>query len=110
MAEPDFYYLTQMIGGYLHQDMDLEADSVPEAISIFAIKADAKTRAGLLTEMEEFSQRYHNRADEEFASRFGHDFVPAEIGQTLSEFFWMTAAIIEDPAAYEQYVHEGKSV
>jgi hypothetical protein len=110
MSDTQFYFLGQLIGGYLHQDMDLEADSVPEAVSVFAEKADAASRAGVLADMADFLQQYHNRADEEFASRFGHDFLPGEIGQTLGEFFEMTAAIIENPSVYTRYLDESSAV
>ncbi len=109
MADQQFYFLGQMIGGYLHQDMDLEADSVPEAISIFAARADTASRDGVLADMADFLQKYHNRAAEEFASRFGHDFVPEEIGQTVGEFFEMVTAIIEDPSVYTRYLDEGSA-
>ena len=106
MAEQAFYNLGQMIGGYLHQDMDLEADSVPEAISVFAGKADTATRQAVITEMRAFLQQYHNRAAEEFATRWGHDFEPREIGQSVDEFFDMVTAILADPSVYIRYVDE----
>jgi hypothetical protein len=92
----DFNFLGQMIGGYLHQDMDLEVDSVPEAISNFALKADAATREGVRVDMTNFMDRYHNQAAEEFAKRFEHDFVPEEVGQSVSEFFDMVSAILDN--------------
>jgi hypothetical protein len=92
-----------MIGGYLHQDMEIEADSVPEAISIFASKADTATRRGVEVDMKKFLERYRDQADEKFANCFGHDFVPAEIGQSLDEFFAMVTVILDDPAAFLHY-------
>jgi hypothetical protein len=92
----DFNFLGQMIGGYLHQDIDFEVDSVPEAISNFAEKADAATREGVRADMKNFLDRYHNQADDEFARRFGHDFVPAEIGQSAGEFFNVVFAILDN--------------
>jgi hypothetical protein len=106
----DFYFLGQMIGGYLHQDMDLEADSVPEAISIFARKADAATREGVRTDMKTFLDRYPNQAGEEFATRFGHDFAPEEIGQSVSDFFDMVTAILDNPASYSRYLDESRAI
>ncbi|TDK39685.1 hypothetical protein E2F50_06165 [Rhizobium deserti] len=106
----DFYFLGQMIGGYLHQDMDLEADSVPEAISIFAGKADAATLEGVQVDMKTFLERYHNQAEEEFAKRFGHDFVPGEIGQSVGQFFAMVTTILDNPASYSSYLDESNTV
>ncbi|MDP9837058.1 type IV secretory pathway TraG/TraD family ATPase VirD4 [Neorhizobium huautlense] len=104
MTGQDFHFLAQMIGGYLHQDMDLEADSVPEAISVFAGKADASTRAGVMSDMQRFLETYDNRLAEEFASRFGHDFTPDEIGQSVGAFFDMVTVLLDDPAAYTKYL------
>jgi len=65
---------------------DIEAEGVPDAISNFARKADAATREGVRADMKIFLGRYHDQAAEEFSRRFGQDFVPAEIGQSIEEF------------------------
>lgn len=104
MTGQGFHFLAQMIGGYLHQDMDLEADSVPEAIAIFAGEAGASTRAGVVSDMQRFLETYDNRLAEEFASRFGRDFTPDEIGQSVSAFFDMVAVLLDDSAAYTKYL------
>lgn len=104
MANDEFEFLRQMIGGYLHQDMDLEADSVPEAIAVFARHADAPMRDGVVSDMQSFMQQYHNRAADEFAQRFGRDFTPDEIGQSVGEFFEMVNAILIDPDSYQQFL------
>lgn len=104
MAEADFPFLAQMIGGYLHQDMDLEADSVPEAIAVFAGNVGASTRAGVVSDVQRFLETYDNRLDEEFASRFGHDFTPDETGQSVGAFFDMVLVLLDDPAAYTKYL------
>ncbi|MBW6424310.1 hypothetical protein KX729_22915 [Rhizobium sp. XQZ8] len=70
---------------------------MPEAIANFAGRADAATRKGVLAGMKIFLERYHNHADEEFIRRFGQDFQPAEIGQSVTEFLDMVSAILDNP-------------
>lgn len=106
MTKQDFYHLGQMIGGYLHQDMDIEANNVPEAIAVFACKSDPVTRNAVLEEMHAFSERFHNRVGEEFAVQYGHDFEPKDIGQSVGEFFDMVAVILADPTTYTRYLDE----
>ena len=99
----DFPEITQMIGGYLHQDMDLVADSVPGAIAVYAGDCAPETRAAVKTEMAAFLKRFHNQAEDEFARRWGRDFSPREIDQTVETFFAMVADILEDPAKAASY-------
>jgi hypothetical protein len=93
----DFETLAEFIKGYLHQDMDLIADSVPGAVAAFARDAGPDARERLKVEMDEFLKRFHNNSEEEFASRFAADFTPDENHQTVGEFFAMVEAILDDP-------------
>lgn len=99
----DFHQIGQMIGGYLHQDMDLIAGSVPEALAVFARETDAASHAALKAEFDLFLARHHNDAQNEFRRRYGHDFTPDDLGQTVPEFFAMTRSILDDPSNWRRY-------
>lgn len=101
--EGDFVLLGQMIGGYLHQDMDLIAETVPEAIAEYSRDATPETKRRLAAELELFLARHHNDAEAEFRRRYGHDFTPDELGQSVPEFFAMTREILDDPARWRRY-------
>nr|WP_246753848.1 contact-dependent growth inhibition system immunity protein [Jiella flava] len=89
-----FFEISQMIGGYLHQDMDLYADTVREAILNYCGDIAESERVQVEAEMDEFLARYHNRAEDEFARRWGRDFTPVEIGLSVAAFFAMVKDLL----------------
>jgi hypothetical protein len=101
--DEDFVLIGGMIRSYLNQDMDLEAGSVPEAVAQFSGHIDDSQKAELFRSMDDFMQRYEDEAEAEFKRRWGFDFVPKSIGQTVSEFFAMVRAIVEDPTSYHRF-------
>ena len=102
-VDENFYELGQMIGAYLHQDMDLIADSVPGAIAAYAREASEGTKDALNHEMDRFVEKFHDRAEIEFAARYGGDFTPDEIGQSVAEFFDMVKLILVSPTGFEAF-------
>lgn len=103
----DLFELDQLIGAYLHQDMDLEAATVPEAIDRYARINDERTKTGLVRAMDLFLHRFHNDLHAEFARRYRYDFMPEELGLDVPGFFDMVRAILTDPAAYRRYETAG---
>jgi hypothetical protein len=98
-----FDALSGLIGSYLHQDMDLEYDSVPEAIAGYARLTEDDRKQQLLREMVEFLHHYHNDIEEAFSKRYWFDFSPKTLGQTVPEFFNMVREIVTDPDSYHRF-------
>ncbi|MBB3953032.1 contact-dependent growth inhibition system immunity protein [Aureimonas jatrophae] len=105
----DLFELDQLIRAYLHQDMELEAASVPEAIGRYARLNDERTKASLAAAMDLFLHRFHNDLHAEFARRYRYDFMPDELGLDVPGFFQMVRAILADPAAYRRYETGGRA-
>lgn len=95
--------LDQLIEGYLHQDMDLIAETVPEAVSKFADTATEERKAGLLADCERFLVDNAENLETAFAKRYWFDFEPEHIGQSVAEFFAMVRAIVADPSVYKRF-------
>ncbi len=95
--------LDQLIRAYLHQDMELDAPGVPQAIARFSRLNDAVTKEKLEAAMQEFSRRYHNNAEAVFEQRYGDDFVPAELGQSVEQFFQMVRELLVDPESHVRF-------
>ncbi|MCM2442773.1 hypothetical protein HGO34_24020 [Agrobacterium vitis] len=100
----DFDALSGLIGSYLHQDMDLEYQSVPAAIAGYARLTEDTRKQQLVQEMHEFLRRYHNDIEGEFSKRYWFDFSPQTLGQTVPEFFDMVRDILTDPDSYHRFL------
>jgi hypothetical protein len=95
--------LSQLIMGYLNQDMDMIADSVPRAIAVFAKDATLEEHDALREEIAAFRAAHPNDADAAFAGLYGFDFAPNEIGQTAGEFFDMLLVILANPTDLQRF-------
>ena len=102
---PDFNELDNLIQAYLSQDMDMIAETVPEAIAEYVRTARQVEKDELLRDMENFIHRYHNNPEAEFERRWGFDHTPDDFkNQTTAEFFDMIRAILADPACCKRYL------
>lgn len=97
------FALDQLIGAYLHQDMDLDAATVPEAIGRYSRVNDDATKIALETAMDRFQQRFDNDLHGEFDRRYGRDFMPDELGMNVTEFFDMVRVLLAEPGSYRQF-------
>ncbi len=102
-SEDDFPALSGLVTGYFHQDMDLEYDSIPQALAGYAGFTEGSTKQQLRREMATFLERYHNDLEGEFSRRYWFDFIPEVIGQTVPEFFDMVRTILDDPRSYVRF-------
>ncbi|WP_288429349.1 contact-dependent growth inhibition system immunity protein [uncultured Agrobacterium sp.] len=102
-SDDDFTALSGLVTGYFHQDMDLEYESIPQALAGYAGLTEESTKQQLRREMETFLERYHNDLEGEFSRRYWFDFTPEVIGQTVPEFFDMVRTILADPESYLRF-------
>lgn len=99
----EFEALDTLIRAYLHQDMEIDADTMPEAISnVSRLEGDAYKNA-LRSAMDRFEHRHHNRLEEAFAERYWFDFVPDGPDESVPKFFDMVRAILDDPESYRRF-------
>jgi CdiI immunity protein len=95
--------LSQLIMGYLNQDMDMIAASVPGAIAVFAKDATPAEHDALRAEIAAFRVAHPADADAVFNKLYGFDFAPSEAGQTTGEFFDMLLAILANPTDLRRF-------
>lgn len=103
VEEEGFLPIWSLIGAYFHQDMNMEYDSIPEAVAGFSRETDNAEKHALRLSLDEFLRHYHNSAEKEFARRWGAHFAPNAIDQSVSEFLDMVRAILADPESYRGY-------
>ncbi|NTE85761.1 contact-dependent growth inhibition system immunity protein [Agrobacterium rubi] len=99
----DFPSLSGLIAGCLHQDMDIEYETVPQALAGYARSTEPDEKQMLFDEMKNFLERHHNDLEGEFSRRYWFDFTPDIIGQTVPEFFDMLRTILNDPESYVRF-------
>lgn len=97
LSDTEFDGLNHLVWAYLHQDMDLEADTVPEEAAIHARVGGEAAGNALRAAMQLFEMRYHNDLEDEFKRRFWFDFDPEQGGLSITEFFDMVRSILVDP-------------
>ncbi|WFR98756.1 contact-dependent growth inhibition system immunity protein [Rhizobium tumorigenes] len=103
-AERTFPALADMMGSCFHQDMDLEAETVPEAVALYARGLSADAGKALQAEIDSFRQQHPADLDEAFLQAFGDDLDPSDAGFGTEEFLRMVDAVVEDPAALRQFL------
>lgn len=102
-----FRALDILIHAYFHQDMDLEAGSVPEAVANLARVEAHGFQSELRSAMARFELRYHNALEDAFMQRYQYDYLPDGPGQSVSGFFNMVRAILDDPEGYRAFEDAG---
>ncbi|WP_182084190.1 contact-dependent growth inhibition system immunity protein [Aureimonas sp. ME7] len=101
--QDDLFELDQLIGAYLHQNMEMEVATVPQAIARYARLNDEPTKRGLVEAMERFLHRFGNDLHGEFARRYRYDVMPEDLGLTVPEFFDMVRTLLADPDEYRRF-------
>ncbi len=98
--------LSQLVMAYLNQDMDMMADSVPEAIAVFAKDASSEEHGALRRDMAAFKDAHKENVETVFHDLYWFDFEPKQIGQTVNEFFAMVAAILTNPNDIRRFLDQ----
>ncbi|EIZ80207.1 hypothetical protein WSK_1241 [Novosphingobium sp. Rr 2-17] len=105
-ADPPFRFLTAMMGHCFHQDMDLEAETVPEAVALYVRGLTGEAGRALQTDIENFQQQHADDPDAPFLRAFGDDLDPREVGLSVSDFLRMVEALVDHPASFRQFLEE----
>jgi len=97
----DLFGLDQLIGAYLHQDMELTDATVMDALRRYARSNDDATKRRLRLAMAAFERRFHNDLHGAFSERYQYDFMPEELGLDVTGFFDLMRTILDDAAGGE---------
>ncbi|MEM6946386.1 MAG: contact-dependent growth inhibition system immunity protein [Pseudomonadota bacterium] len=101
-AEQKYPHLHTLIGGYMHQDMDLHYETCAEAVAAFAQEALPEERGGLKNDIARIV-REHNQEPDAFHKYFGADIDFATCSFTFEQFVEMVLRVVDDPAAAKHY-------
>jgi len=99
----EFAAIDQFVGGYFHQDVDLEASTIPEVAFQHANGLWEAQRVQLREALNLVEARHRNDLHEAFYRTFSIDVDPVMQGQDVAAFFAMVRAILADPSVYTQY-------
>jgi len=105
-AERTFPGLTEMMGSCFHQDMDLEAETIPEAVALYARGLSAAEGSMLRAEIDRFRQRHADDLDDAFLQAFGDDLDPRDAGFSTGDFLLMVEALVQEPGTFRQFLEE----
>ncbi len=105
-TDPAFPALAAMMGNCFHQDMDLEAETVPEAVALYGRGLPTDAVRTLQADIDSFRQRNAEDLDGAFLLAFGDDLDPRDAGFSVDDFLRMVGAVVEDPASFRQFLEE----
>lgn len=103
-AAGNFPALADMMGHCFHQDMDLEAETVPEAVAMYARGLPGAAKRALQADIDRFRGQHPDNLDGAFLRAFGDDLDPREVGFGVADFLRMVEAVVEDPASFRAYL------
>ncbi len=81
-----FPYLANFLGGWFHQDFDLEGDTVGEVVQAFARVSDPQEWHDLLADIDRFVQSHGPDLDGTFQVMFNPDIDPRAFAGSTGAF------------------------
>ena len=105
-AVSPFPALADMMGDCFHQDMDLEAETVPEAVALYVRRLTGEAGRSLQTDIDNFQQQHADDLNSAFLRAFGDDLDPRDAGLSVGDFLRMVYALVDDPASFRQFLDE----
>ncbi|WP_285405756.1 contact-dependent growth inhibition system immunity protein [Luteibacter sp. ME-Dv--P-043b] len=105
-ADLPFPSLAAMMGHCFHQDMDLEAETVPEAVAQYVRGLTGEAGRALQADIESFRQQHADDLNAAFLRAFGDDLDPREVGLSVGDFLKMVEALVDYPASFRQFLEE----
>jgi len=100
--QQEYPALAHLMLAYLHQDRDMEADTIPEVIANYA-RSHAADREQLLRDMEEFTQRFRDCLNEAFVKWWQLHIEMGKNPKTAVQFFDMIRSIVANPEGYWRF-------
>lgn len=86
MTKTTYPALADLIGGWLHQDFDLEGGTVVEVVGAFRNVTPLTAQTKVRTEIERFLVAHGDHLDEEFEATFRPDVIPAALSGSTRAF------------------------
>jgi CdiI immunity protein len=79
-------YLANFLGGWFHQDFDLEGETVGEVVRAFARVSNPQERQNLLHDIDRFAQSHGADLDRAFKLTFNPDIDPCAFAGSTADF------------------------
>lgn len=95
--------LANLIGAYFHQDVDLEAATIPEVLHSFTRSTWEEDQRRLAAELDRFEAEHRGDLDAAFRRVFDAEVDPVPRGGDVAAFFAMVRAILADPESYRRF-------
>jgi len=100
--QQEYPALARLMLAYLHQDRNMETDTIPEVIANYA-RSHAADREQLLRDMEEFTQRFRDCLNEAFVKWWQLHIEMGKNPKTAVQFFDMIRSIVANPEGYWRF-------
>jgi hypothetical protein len=84
--EQPFPDLASFMGGWFHQDFDIEGDSLEEVVAAFKAQSDPGLVAPLINDIDAFLATGDDGLDARFQAFFRPDVIPTAFRATTREF------------------------
>jgi hypothetical protein len=92
----DYPQLETLMGGWSHEDFDLNGDTLDEIIAAYRGVTPVDQQRSLATEIERFLNEPGD-VDSEFQRRFKPDVSPTGFAPTTREFLTTIASLLDGP-------------
>ncbi len=90
----DYPQLETLMGGWFHQDFDVNGDTLDEIIAAYRRVTPVDQQRSLATEIERFLGEARD-VDSEFQRRFNPDVSPTGFAPTTRQFLTSIAALLD---------------
>lgn len=91
----DFAALESLIGGWFHQDFDLEGDTLEEIVGKYRQVTPLPEQLDVVADIQRFLAGAKD-VDEEFEERFRPDVMPTGFAPSTREFLERIAELLEE--------------
>lgn len=78
--------LSQFLGGWFHQDFDIEGNTVPEVVDAFRAVTPPEERARLKSDIQRFLDEHPNDLDSAFEETFKPDIIASALSGSTRGF------------------------